>query len=333
MPDKPVVVVTGASAGVGRAVALAFAREGARVALLARGVQRLQSTREEIERLGGHAMIVPTDVASSHEVESAADQVEQQLGPIDIWVNNAVATIFAPVMETSPEEFLRATQVTYLGTVYGTQAALRRMRPRNRGVVIQVGSALAYRAIPLLAPYCAAKHAVRAFTDALRSELDHDQSAIQVKMVHLPALNTPQFSWCRTRLPRHPKPVGRIFQPEVAAQAIVWASRNQRREVYVGWPTVLAIHAQKFIGRSLDGYLAKRAYEGQILEEPLPEGGRKGNLFEPVVGVFGAHGRFEGQAHARSVHLWINFHRALMVLIVLGAAATILGLLALLGKL
>jgi NAD(P)-dependent dehydrogenase (short-subunit alcohol dehydrogenase family) len=333
MPESRVVVVTGASAGVGRAVALAFAREGATVALLARGVQRLQATREEIERLGGRAMIVPTDVASSHEVESAADQVEQQLGPIAVWVNNAMATIFSPVEDTSPEEFLRATQVTYLGTVYGTQAALRRMRPRNDGVIIQVGSALAYRAIPLLAAYCAAKHAVRAFSDSLRSELVHDGCRIQVTMVHLPALNTPQFSWCRSRLPRHPKPVGRIFQPEVAAEAILWASRHRRREVYVGWPTVLAIHAQKFVSRTLDWYLAKRAYEGQQLEERMPEGGRKGNLFEPVVGTFGAHGRFEDRAHARSVHLWINLHQALILALLLGAAAAVLVLLALLGTL
>lgn len=333
MSDGRVVVVTGASAGVGRAVALAFAREGARVALLARGVQRLQATREEIERLGGHAMIFPADVASSHDVESSADQVEQQMGPIDVWVNNAVASIFSPVEETAPEEFLRATQVSYLGTVYGTQAALRRMRPRNRGSIIQVGSALAYRAIPLQAPYCAAKHAVRAFTDSLRSELEHDGCEIQLSMVHLPALNTPQFSWCRSRLPRHPKPVGRIFQPEVAAEAILWASRHRRREVYIGWPTVLAIHAQKFISRTLDRYLAKRAYEGQLLDEPLPEGGRKGNLFEPVVGPFGAHGRFERQAHARSLHLWINLHQSLIAAVVLGTAAGVLGMLALLGRL
>jgi len=333
VPEGQIVVVTGASAGVGRAVALAFAREGARVALLARGIQRLQATQEEIERGGGRAIIVPTDVASSHEVESAADQVEQKLGPIDIWVNNAVATVFSPVQETSPEEFLRATQVSYLGTVYGTQAALRRMRGRNRGVIIQVGSALAYRAIPLQASYCAAKHAVRAFTDSLRSELEHDGSGIRVTMVHLPALNTPQFSWCRTRLPRHPKPVGRIFQPEVAAEAILWASRHRRREVYVGWPTVLAIHAQKFVSRSLDWYLAKRAYEGQLLEKPLPEGGRTGNLFKPVVGSFGAHGPFEGQAHARSIHLWLNLHQVLIFAVVLGVTGAVLMCLALLGRL
>lgn len=333
MSESRVVVVTGASAGVGRAVALAFARTGAQVALLARGVQRLEATREEIERSGGRAIVVPTDVASSHDVESAADQIEQKLGPIDVWVNNAMATIFAPVSEISPEEFLRATQVTYLGTVFGTQAALCRMRSRNRGVIIQVGSALSYRGIPLQAPYCAAKHAVRAFTDSLRSELDHDGCAVQVTMVHLPALNTPQFSWCRSRVARNPKPVGRIFQPEVAAEAILWASRHRRREVYVGWPTVLAIHAQKFISRSLDWYLAKRAYEGQLLEEPLPEGGRKGNLFEPAVGSFGAHGRFEGQAHSRSVHLWLNLHQSVIAAIAFGGAAAVLGILALLGKL
>lgn len=333
MSENRVVVITGASAGVGRAVALAFARAGAPVALLARGVQRLEATREEIERSGGRAMIVPTDVASPHDVESAADQIERRFGPIEVWVNNAVATIFAPVSDVSPEEFLRATQVTYLGTVFGTQAALSRMRSRNRGVIIQVGSALSYRAIPLQAPYCAAKHAVRAFTDSLRSELDHDGSAVRIAMVHLPALNTPQFSWCRSRLPRQPQPMGRIFQPEVAAEAILWASRHRRREVYVGWPTVLAIHAQKFISRSLDRYLARRAYEGLPLEEPLPAGGRKGNLFEPAVGPFGTHGRFERQAHSRSVHLWLNLHQSLIAAVAFGGAAAVLGILALLGKL
>lgn len=333
MPESRVVVVTGASAGVGRAVALAFARAGAPVALLARGVQRLEATQEEIERFGGRAMVVPTDVASSHDVEAAADQIEQKFGPIEVWVNNAAATIFAPVSEISPEEFLRATQVTYLGTVFGTQAALGRMRSRNRGVIIQVGSALSYRGIPLLAPYCAAKHAVRAFTDSLRSELEHDGSAVRITMVHLPAINTPQFSWCRSRLSRHPQPVGKIFQPEVAAEAILWASRHRRREVYVGWPTVLAIHAQKFVSRSLDWYLAKRAYEGQAVEERLPEGGREGNLFQPAIGSFGAHGPFERQAHSRSVHLWLNLHQELIAAVAFGGAAAVLGILALLGKL
>src|SRR6185312_9718835 len=236
-----VVVVTGASAGVGRATALAFARAGAGVGVLARGAERLESTRREVEQLGGMAHTVSVDVADAAAVEDAASQVESELGPIDVWVNNAMATVFAPLASTEPDEFRRATEVTYLGSIWGTMAALRRMRPRDRGVVIQVGSALAYRGIPLQAAYCGAKHALQGFLESVRTELMHDGSNVHVTMVQLPALNTPQFTWSRVKMPHQPQPVPPIFQPEVAADAIVWAADHPRREVMVGWPTVKAI--------------------------------------------------------------------------------------------
>ncbi|HZK81623.1 MAG TPA: SDR family oxidoreductase, partial [Humisphaera sp.] len=213
-----VVVVTGASAGVGRAVVTEFARQGAYIGLIARGKDRLEATRHEVEELGGKALVLPTDVAEAQQVEQAAERVEKELGPIDIWVNDAMTTIFAPFLQITPEEFKRATEVTYLGQVYGTMAALKRMHARNRGTIVQVGSALAYRSIPLQSPYCGAKHAIAGFTDSIRSELIHDKSAVHITAVMLSAMNTPQFSWCRTRLPRHPQPVPPIFQPEVAAR-------------------------------------------------------------------------------------------------------------------
>ena len=321
-----VVVVTGGSAGVGRAVAIAFARQGDQLALLARNGARLREAQEEIEKLGGRAIVISTDVASAAQVEAAADAVERELGPIDVWVNNAMATVLSPAADITPEEYERVTQVTYLGTVHGTLAALRRMRTRNRGVIVQVGSVLAYRAVPLQSAYSAAKHAVRGFTDALRSELLHDGSRIRLTMVHLPGLNTPQFSWCRTRLPRQPRPMGRIFQPEMAAEAVVWAADHRRREVFAAWPTVLAIQAQKFIGTLLDRYLAKKAWEGQLTDEPLPSE-RRGNLFESLSGSYGAHGRFDAQSHSRSLHLWINLHRAAALGLAAAAAGGILILL------
>lgn len=324
-----VVVVTGGSAGVGRAVALAFARGGAHLALLARNGDRLREAQAEIEKLGVRALAIATDVASAAQVEAAADVVEQELGPIDVWVNNAMATVLSPAADITPEEYERVTQVTYLGTVYGTLAALRRMRTRNRGVIVQVGSVLAYRAVPLQSAYSAAKHAVRGFTDALRTELLHDGSKIHLTMVHLPGINTPQFSWCRTRLPRQPRPMGRIFQPEVAAEAVLWAADHRRREVFAAWPTVLAIQAQKFIGTLLDRYLAKRAWEGLLTDEPMPAE-RRGNLFESLSGSYGAHGRFDAQAHPRSVHLWLNLHRAAAMGLAAGAIVGILVMLRLL---
>lgn len=303
-----VVVITGASAGVGRATAQAFAQRGACVGLLARGTEGLEGTARDVESRGGAALAIPTDVANADQVERAAEAVEREFGPIDIWVNDAMTTIFAPFDEITPEEFKRATEVTYLGAVYGTMAALKRMKARNRGCIVQVGSALAYRSIPLQAPYCGAKHAIRGFTDSLRCELRHNKSRIHLTMVQLPALNTPQFGWCRTRLRQHPQPVPPIFQPEVAAEAIVWVAHHRRREVYVGRPTVEAILANKVAPRALDRRLAKTGYDAQQTSQPvLP--GRPDNLFDPVPGDAGAHGIFDSQARSFSPQFWLTSHR------------------------
>lgn len=319
-----VVVVTGASAGVGRATAVAFAHEGARVALLARGSEGLEAARRDVEAAGGQALVLPTDVADPDEVERAATAVEDSFGPIDTWVNNAMATIFSPFIDITPAEYKRATEVTYLGYVWGTMAALRRMLPRDRGVVIQVGSALAYRGIPLQAPYCGAKHAIQGFTESLRCELLHDRSNVHVTMVQLPALNTPQFDWGRTRMPRKPQPVPPIYQPEVAADAIVWAAHEGRREVYVGGSTLITILGDKLAPGLGDRYLARTGYESQQTAEPAEED-RQDNLFEPVQGDRGAHGRFGRDALPRSVQLWATKHRrglAVLALAALGATAS-----------
>lgn len=303
--SKPdVVVVTGASAGVGRATAIAFARQGARLGLLARDADRLEAARQEVEAAGGTAIAVPTDVADTDQVEAAAARVERELGPIDIWVNNAMATVFAPFEKISPAEFKRATEVTYLGVVYGTMAAFKRMRARNRGTVVQVGSALAYRSIPLQAPYCGAKHAILGLTDSLRSELIHDRSDVHLTMVQLCACNTPQFEWARSRLPKQPQPVPPIYQPEVAAQGIVWAAHHRRREVWVGGSTFQAILGQRVWPGFMDWLMARLAYEGQMTDDPAPPD-RPGNLFEPVPGTFATHGRFDKRARERSWLLWL----------------------------
>ena len=303
-----VVVVTGASAGVGRAVVREFAREGASIGLIARGLQRLESARQETEELGGKALALPVDVADAGAVDHAAERVEQELGPIDVWINDAMTTIFAPVDRITPEEFRRTTEVTYLGFVYGTMAALKRMKRRNRGAIVQVGSALAYRSIPLQSAYCGAKHAMIGFTDSLRSELIHDRSNIHITVVHLPAMNTPQFSWCRTRLPRQPQPVPPIFQPEVAARAIVWAASHRRREIFVGWPTVKAIYGQDVVPGYADRYLARNAWDGQETSDPLPAN-RPDNLFEPVDADFAAHGIFGDRARDFSIQSWLDLNR------------------------
>jgi NAD(P)-dependent dehydrogenase (short-subunit alcohol dehydrogenase family) len=303
-----VIVVTGASAGVGRATAVAFARRGARVGLLARGRDRLEATRHEIEAAGGEAVVVLTDVADADQVERAAAVVEEALGPIDVWVNNAMATIFSPFGEITSAEYRRATEVTYLGYVWGTMAALRRMLPRDRGVVVQVGSALAYRAIPLQAAYCGAKHAIQGFTETLRCELLHEGSGVRVTMVQLPALNTPQFDWGRSRMPRKPQPIPPIYQPEVAADAIVWAAHEPRREVYVGGSTVLTILGDKIAPGLGDRYLARTGYEGQQTDEPAADE-RRDNLFDAVPGDPGAHGRFDAKALQRSLQLSATKHR------------------------
>ncbi len=304
---KQVVVVTGASAGVGRAVVREFAKRGARIGLLARDPHGLEAAREEVEQLGGQALAVPTDVADAGAVEEAAEKIEREFGPIDVWVNNAMTTVFAPLEKISPEEFKRATEVTYLGTVYGTMAALKRMSPRNRGSIVQVGSALAYRAIPLQAPYCGAKHAIRGFTDSLRCELLHDKKNIQLTMVQLPALNTPQFNWCRTRLPHHPQPVPPIFQPEVAAAAIVWAADHSRRELIVGGSSWKAIWANKFFPGLLDWYLGKMGYDSQQTDDPVSSD-RPDNLFSPAHNGHDAHGIFDRRSSSNSWQLWANTH-------------------------
>jgi NAD(P)-dependent dehydrogenase (short-subunit alcohol dehydrogenase family) len=306
--DAQVVVVTGASAGVGRATARRFADEGASIALIARGRERLEAAAREVEAAGGRALVLPLDVAESEALEEAAGEAEEKLGPIDVWVNNAMATLYAPVAETAPEEFRRATEVTYLGSVWGTMAALRRMRPRNSGTIVQVGSALAYRGIPLQAAYCGGKHALQGFLDSVRTELLHEGSRVRVTAVHLPALNTPQFSWGRTKLPREPQPVPPIFQPEVAAEAVVWAAHNPRRELWVGWPTVQAIIGNKVAPGLLDLYLARTAFDSQQTEDLVPPD-RPDNLFEPAPGDFAAHGRFDDRSKPRSLQLWATTHR------------------------
>ncbi|HEV8581417.1 MAG TPA: SDR family oxidoreductase [Thermoanaerobaculia bacterium] len=314
-----VVVVTGASAGVGRATVRAFAERGAWIGLIARGHDGLEATRREVEELGGHALVLPLDVARADLVEIAAAQVEQQLGPIDVWINNAMTSVFSPVEEMTAEEYRRVTEVTYLGTVHGTLAALRHMRPRDRGTIVQVGSALAYRGIPLQSAYCAAKHAIQGFCESLRSELLHDGSKVRLCMVQLPALNTPQFSWVKSRLPRKPQPVPPIFQPEVAARAILWAAQHGRREVYVGWPTVKAIVGNKLAPGFADRYLARNGYESQQ-HDGLADPHRLDNLWEPVPGDHGAHGGFDDRATERSPQLWATTHRNLLAMAGAGLA-------------
>jgi NAD(P)-dependent dehydrogenase (short-subunit alcohol dehydrogenase family) len=307
-----VVVVTGASAGLGRAIVRAFARQGAHIGLLARGHDGLEGARREVEELGGRALVVPTDVADAEAVESAAEAVEREFGPIDIWINNAMVSVFSPVKEMMPEEYRRVTEVTYLGYVYGTLAALKRMLPRDRGCVVQVGSALAYRGIPLQSAYCAAKHAIQGFTESLRCELIHDKSNVRVTMVQLPAMNTPQFSWVKSRLPRKPQPVPPIYQPEVGAEAVLFAAHNDRREMYVGYPTIEAIIGDKIAPGFADWYLARNGYDAQQTREPV-EPDRRDNLWESVPGDRGAHGDFDARATDFSPQLWANTHRGWLV--------------------
>ena len=303
-----VVVVTGASAGVGRAITRRFAEEGAHLGLIARDPKRLEATAREVEWAGGKALALPGDVAHAEHLEAAAEAVEEAFGPIDVWVNNAMVAVFAPVSQTSAEEFRRVTEVTYLGAVYGTQAALSRMLPRDRGTIVQVGSALAYRAIPLQASYCAAKHAIQGFTESLRCELLHESSNVRITMVQLPALNTPQFDWVRNRLPRRPQPVPPIFEPELAAEAVVHAVEQRRRESWVGWPVVKALIADKLAPGLADRYLARTGYDGQQGEE-ASESETEGNLFVPVPGDPEAQGRFGSKTRRRSVQFWLSQRR------------------------
>jgi NADP-dependent 3-hydroxy acid dehydrogenase YdfG len=308
MPHE-VVVVTGASAGLGRAIVREFARNGASIGMIARDAVRLGTGSQEIADSGGKAIPLVADVANPDDVEHAAEEVERTLGPIDIWVNNAMATVFAPFDQLTPAEYKRATEVTYLGQVWGTMAALKRMNARNRGHIVQVGSALAYRSIPLQSAYCGAKHAIKGFSDSIRCELIHNRSKVRITMVQMPAMNTPQFDWCRARLPRHPQPVPPIYNPEVGARAVYWAAHHSRRELRVGMSTVAAILGQKIVPGLLDLYLGRTGYSSQQSNEAIsPQ--RPDNLFASVSGDYGAHGSFDKRAADRAPEVWLGTHRA-----------------------
>jgi len=294
-----VVVITGGTAGVGRATARRFARDGSAIAVLARGQDGLAATAREIEELGGRALAIEVDVARADEVAAAADRVERELGPIDIWINNAMTTVFGRVDATTAEEYERVTDVCYHGYVWGTRAALAKMRPRGRGTIVQVGSALAYRGIPLQAAYCGAKHAIRGFTDALRCELLHDGVDIHLSMVQLPAVNTPQFTWCENRMGCMPQPVPPIYQPEIAADAIHFAAYHRRREIFLGAVTVKAILGGALVPGVADHVLATEGFEGQCAPDGTGARAATTNLFAPVPGDHGAHGAFDARARRR----------------------------------
>jgi short-subunit dehydrogenase len=320
-------MITGASAGVGRATAIAFARRGARLGLIARGRAGLEGARRDVEAAGGQALTFPVDVADPDAVARAAVTLESEFGAIDVWVNNAMASVFSPVTEMTPDEYKRVTEVTYLGTVYGTLSALHHMRPRNRGVIVQVGSALAYRGIPLQSAYCAAKHAIQGFCDSLRAELLHDRSGVQLTMVQMPALNTPQFDWVRSRLPRRAMPVPPVFQPEVAADAIIDAAAHPRRELYVGLPTVEAIVGNKLMPGLGDRYLAATGYDSQQTDQPEPPD-RPDNLWSAVDDErdYGSHGRFDDIARPLSWQQMLSRHQRLVggAVLALGGLAALL---------
>ncbi len=325
MQKREVVVVTGASAGLGRAITQRFAKRGAAIGLLARGRGRLEETAEEVQRLGGVGLAIPTDVADAESVERAADRVVTELGPIDVWINNAMVSVFSPVSKMHAMEFKRVTEVTYLGYVYGTLAALRHMRGRNRGVIIMVGSALAHRSIPLQSAYCAAKHAILGFMVSLRSELMHEHSGIRVTMVQMPAMNTPQFDWVKSRLRGRAEPVPPIFQPEVGADAVAYAVDNDcGRELMVGWPTLKAVYANKVVPGFIDEYLASHGYDSQQTSQP-EDPDRPNNLWEPAPGDYAAHGRFDDRSRSQSAELWLREKRPWLALAGAGLVGLALG--------
>ncbi len=318
-----VVVITGVSAGVGRALARRFARDGASIGVVARGNEGLEVAGREVEELGGRALVLPCDTADAKGIEQAAARVEEEFGPIDIWINNAMASVFSPVKKMTAEDYKRVTEVTYLGYVHGTLSALKRMLPRDRGTIVQVGSALAYRGIPLQSAYCAAKHAVQGFMDSLRSELLHDKSNVQVCMVQLPAVNTPQFGWVKSRLPRKAQPVPPIYQPEVIADAIAYAARHPRREYWIGGPTVVAIAGNKVAPGLGDRYLARTGYDSQMTDEP-EDPNRPDNLWAPVPGDAGAHGSFDARASDWSWEVKASEHRGWVMALALVAGGAFL---------
>jgi short-subunit dehydrogenase len=302
---RKVAVVTGASAGVGRAIVRELAKNGFDVGLIARGQDGLEAAKREVEAFGGRAVAIPTDVADPDAVERAAEAVEAQLGEIEVWTNVAFSNVFSEFTDLTPHEYKRITEVTYLGYVYGTMSALKRMLPRDRGVVVQVGSALAYRSIPLQAAYCGAKSAIRGFTDSIRCELLHNKSRVKITMAILPAVNTPQFSWCRSKLARKAQPVPPIYQPEVIARAVVWLTRHPRRELRIGWSVVKALVGQNLVPGLVDEILAKSGYEAQQYDGAQPEG-RPGNLEHPMPGDWGAHGDFDARSRSSSSQLWVT---------------------------
>ena len=332
MDDPQVFVVTGASGGIGRATAQALAGPGVKVALLARGPAGLAGAAADVRAAGGIALPIEVDMADYAAVDDAAAQVERDLGPIDVWINVAFTSVFAPFIEIEPAEFRRVTEVTYLGFVHGTKAALDRMLPRDRGTIVQVGSALAYRGVPLQSAYCGSKHAIQGFNESLRCELLHDGSNVHVTMVQLPAVNTPQFSWVASRLPRHPQPVPPIYQPEVAARAVVHAAKNpRRREYWAGASTVATLIGDKLAPGLLDRYLARTGYRAQQTDQPRPPG-QPANLWQPVDSSrdFGAHGVFDDRSHGRSQQLWASHHHGLVGLFTLATSA--MGALVLRGR-
>src|SRR5215210_4397782 len=319
--DK-VVVVAGASAGIGRAAVRELAARGADVGLIARGEERLNSAAAEVRAAGRRACVAPADVADADAVEAAAARIEAELGPIDVWVNVAMTAVLAELWDCTPEELKRVTEVTYLGSMHGIQVALRRFRERDRGVIVQVGSALSRRGIPLQSSYCAAKHAVKGALDSLRAELIHEGSHVKVTLVQLPGVNTPQFDWVRTRLHHHPEPVPPIYQPEVAARAIAWAAEHPRRETWVGLPTAYTILGERLASGFMDRYLGRTNVKAQEAKPSIDPQERPDNLFAPPPGDPGAHGAFDEQAHGRSPQLWMVMHKRALTA---GAAAAALG--------
>jgi NAD(P)-dependent dehydrogenase (short-subunit alcohol dehydrogenase family) len=321
--EKKVIVVTGASAGLGRAIAHAFAKLGSKLALIARNPEALEAAKEECEHLGGSALVLPLDVADPEAVEAAAARVEAELGPIDVWVNDAMVSVFSPVKEMEPSDYKRVTEVLYLGFVYGTLSALKRMLPRNRGTIIQIGSALSYRSIPLQSAYCAAKHAINGFTDSLRCELHHDGSNVKLTTVQMPAMNTIQFDWVKNRMPNMTQPVPPIYEPEVSAQVVVAAAlaKKPRREYWVGSPTVMAIVAQKFVPGLLDWYLGKTGYKGQQIQGQRQDPNAPNNLYHYVPGKWSARGKFNDRSAHSSAEVFISLNRQWFALGIAGIAA------------